>query len=67
MLEAEFIDAPKLRRKVCSDPDDDKFFACAIAAKVKVIVSGDHHLLVCNGALGVRTMKPADFIASYLN
>ena len=30
---------------VCDDPDDDKFLACAEAAKADVIVSGDAHLL----------------------
>lgn len=30
---------------VCSDPDDDKFLACAHAAKADAIVSGDGHLL----------------------
>ena len=30
---------------VCIDPDDDKFLACAEAAKADVIVSGDEHLL----------------------
>ena len=30
---------------VCVDPDDDKFLACAGAAKADVIVSGDAHLL----------------------
>lgn len=31
--------------KVCKDPDDDKFLACAEAAKADFIVSGDAHLL----------------------
>lgn len=30
---------------VCLDPDDDKFLACAEAAKADAIVSGDEHLL----------------------
>jgi hypothetical protein len=29
----------------CVDPDDDKFLACACAAKADVIVTGDTHLL----------------------
>ena len=39
------ISPPSLENPVSSDPDDDKFIACAIAAKTKVIVSGDKHLL----------------------
>lgn len=38
------IEAPPLRRRLCSDADDDTFVACALAGKAKVIVSGDHHL-----------------------
>ena len=30
---------------VCTDPDDEKFLACALAANVKFLVSGDKHLL----------------------
>jgi len=30
---------------ICADPDDDKFLACAEAAKADFIVSGDAHLL----------------------
>jgi len=30
---------------VCSDPDDEKFLSCALAANAKVLISGDNHLL----------------------
>ena len=30
---------------VCSDTDDEKFLSCSLAANVKVLVSGDRHLL----------------------
>jgi hypothetical protein len=43
---------------ICDDPDDDKFFLCAISAPCKVIVSGDRHLLVKSGYGGVKVMKP---------
>jgi len=39
----------ELPELVCDDPDDDKFLACAVAGKVKVIVSGDKHLLKVSG------------------
>ena len=39
------VDAPPLPRQVCRDPDDDKFLACAVAAKVKRVISGDKALL----------------------
>ena len=40
------IETPPLPVPVCEDPDDDKFIACAIAGKTKIIVSGDKHLLL---------------------
>ena len=30
----------KLQEPVCEDPDDDKFFACALASGSRVIISG---------------------------
>ena len=39
----------KLREPVCEDPDDDKFFACALASGSQVIISGDRHLLKVSG------------------
>lgn len=42
---ATIVDAPDLRERVSGDPADDKFLACAIAAQVPLIVSGDKHLL----------------------
>ena len=45
MLKASFVDAPSLSERVCTDPDDDKFLACAVAANTKFICSGDKHLL----------------------
>lgn len=46
---SECVESPHLSEPVCDDPDDDKFFACAVASGVSVIVSGDSHLLVRSG------------------
>ena len=43
---AETVSASELSEGVCRDPKDDKFLACAKAAKADVIVSGDKHLLM---------------------
>lgn len=48
------------------DPDDDKFIACAIASEVKIIVSGDKHLLNISGIYGIEIMRPSDFVKKYL-
>ena len=52
---------------ICGDPDDDKFFLCAISAPCKVIVSGDKHLLVKSGYGGVQVLKPRDFVEKILS
>ena len=38
-----------LEKPVSRDPDDDKFIACALAADIKIIVSGDQDLLSISG------------------
>ena len=47
-------------------PDDDKFLACAIAGKSKLIVSGDKHLLRVSGYRGIKVERPREFIDEYL-
>jgi putative PIN family toxin of toxin-antitoxin system len=46
---AMIYSAPPLSDAVCKDPDDDKFFACALASGCKIIVSEDKHLLEASG------------------
>ena len=41
--------AAPLDLQVREDTDDDVFLACAVAAKVKIVCSGDRHLLACDG------------------
>jgi putative PIN family toxin of toxin-antitoxin system len=55
-----------LLKPACSDPDDDKFFACALAGKAKIIVSGDKHLRNVSGSLGVDVLTPRDFVEGHL-
>ena len=43
-LNSVFSLSINLSEPICTDPDDDKFFAAAIASKTKIIVSGDKHL-----------------------
>jgi uncharacterized protein len=66
-LSSELIDAPShLSAPVSEDPDDDKFLACAVAAGVSVIVSGDPHLLAVSGWGGIEVLKPRAFTERYL-
>ncbi len=49
---------------VTSDPDDDLILACAMEAKVDVLVSGDrNHLLPVGTRQGVRILTPQAFLA----
>lgn len=66
MLKTSLVDAPPLAERVCDDPDDDKFLACALASRTKLICSGDKHLLDVSGYRGITTMKPRAFADKYL-
>ena len=65
-VNSKMIETPPLPGPVCEDPDDDKFIACAIAGKTKMIVSGDKHLLKVDGFRYIRVYKPRDFVDKYL-
>lgn len=67
VMNSEIVDAPEhLPEPVCADPDDDKFLACAAAAGVRVIVSGDGMLLAASGWNGIAVLKPRSFVNAYL-
>ena len=48
------------------DPDDDKFLACALAAGISVIVSGDKRLRAVSGWNGIEILTPRQFIDRYV-
>ena len=66
-IHSELVDAPDLPEPVCEDPDDDKFLACALAAGVEVVVSGDRHLLRVSGWSGIEVLTPRQFVERYLD
>ena len=49
------------RVKVCRDPDDDKFFACALDSRSLYIVSGDKDLLAVKQYKDVQVVTVAQF------
>lgn len=63
---AKVYEPAKLREPVCEDPEDDKFFACALASRSKTIISGDKHLLKVSGYEGIEVLKPREFADRYL-
>jgi len=54
------VDIPQLR-----DPDDAVIIGTAIAAKAKVIVSGDQDLLVLKEFADIPILTPTDFLNRY--
>ncbi len=47
----------------CRDPDDDKFLACAVSAKVSFLVSGDMDLCSLTEFRGIRIVTPDQILA----
>jgi uncharacterized protein len=67
-LNSEVVDAPDhLSEAVCADPDDDKFLTCALAGGIRLVVSGDEHLLAVNGWQGIEVIKPRAFVDRHLS
>lgn len=56
---------PASEIKICRDPDDDKFIACALDAHCIYIVSGDKDLLSVRQYQGIQIVTVADFLARY--
>ena len=63
---AVVFSAPPLSERVCDDPDDDKFLACALASGSNLVVSGDRHLLKVTGYQNIEVLKPRYFLDKYL-
>ena len=59
---ATMVAAPPLPEPACSDPDDDKFLACAIAAGATYVVSGDRGLLASSPYRKVIVIRPRELV-----
>lgn len=66
LAESLMVQEVELKEQICTDPDDDKFLACALAGRSKVIVSGDKELLKVSGFRGIRVLRPREFVEQYL-
>ncbi|HVV68187.1 MAG TPA: putative toxin-antitoxin system toxin component, PIN family [Gammaproteobacteria bacterium] len=65
-IHAELHTPVKLKEQISRDPADDMFIACALAAKVKIIVSGDKDLLTVTGLREIEVLKPSTFVQRFL-
>jgi putative PIN family toxin of toxin-antitoxin system len=63
---AELAQTSDLPEPVSTDPDDDKFLACALAGNSTTIVSGDSDLLNVSGYCGIKVLTPKAFISECL-
>lgn len=61
LVEAESV-TPGAIVPVCRDPNDDKYFACAVAGNADYIVSEDEDILAIPEHQGVTTIRAAAFI-----
>jgi putative PIN family toxin of toxin-antitoxin system len=59
------VEPAPLAKRRSRDPKDDIFFACALSAGAKFIVSGDQDLLALGKPFGIEIIQPADFIARH--
>jgi uncharacterized protein len=68
VVNSEIVDASAhLPEQVCTDADDDKFLACALAAGVNIIVSGDKRLRAATGWNGIAIVTPRQFVERYIS
>lgn len=63
---ADMVDAPALDESVSRDPEDDKFLACALAAGVEIVISGDDDLLSVDRWRGIEVLSPRAFVDAHL-
>ena len=64
---AELVQPSDLPESVSTDPDDDKFLACALVGDSTTIVSGDSDLLSVSGYCGIRVLTPKAFVSECLD
>ncbi|MEN8802256.1 MAG: putative toxin-antitoxin system toxin component, PIN family [Thiogranum sp.] len=64
---AELVQPSDLPEPVSTDPDDDKFLACAIAGDSTTIVSGDSDLINVSGYCGIKVLTPKAFVSERLD
>jgi len=65
ILTVSEITSPKRRLKVIrEDPADDRVLECALAGKVRYIVSGDKHLLQLKKFRGVKIVRAKELLDS---
>ena len=65
-INTSLVAPQKIANQVCDDPDDDKFIACALGGKSRLIISGDKHLKKVSGYKRIKVYSPRKFVDAYL-
>lgn len=61
VIERAEVVTPAVSLSVCHDPNDDKFFECAMAGEASYIVSEDKDVLTVGEYQGIKTVSAAEF------
>jgi putative PIN family toxin of toxin-antitoxin system len=64
--ESRIVEPVPVEADACSDKDDLKFLACALAGNADCVVSGDRALLRASGYERIKVMTPRDFQKRFL-
>lgn len=59
------VSARQLGQPVSRDADDDAVLACARAARVELVVTGDNDLLVLGSFQGIRIVMPIEAVEQF--
>jgi predicted nucleic acid-binding protein len=60
---ATVVEPQAIEPVILDDPDDDAVLACAIAARSRIIASGDRHLLELREWQGVRILTGTELLS----
>ncbi len=61
----EVVEIQENVRRVCRDPGDDKFIACALSAPAEFLVSGDKDLTDLKRYKTVKIIRVSEFLSMY--
>jgi putative PIN family toxin of toxin-antitoxin system len=61
---AEYV-MPTQRIDICSDKSDNLYFEAALAGGARFIITNDRHLLEHNGYMGVKVLRPGEFLKEF--
>jgi len=65
-INADMVPDTTLPTPVCTDSDDDKFLACAVTAKARIVCSGDKALLNTSGYRNIQVLTPTVFWKNHM-